>query len=340
MPLCRLTVENFTAFKSLEMPVSPGINIIVGENGTGKTHLLKAAYSAASVADEPKSRFPQKLVEVFLPHEGRIGRLVRRGVGNAAGRVKVSWDDRYIETRFARAGRNPDKAEVHSKKWQTGELGKSVYVPVKEVLANAPGFRSIYETREIEFDATHDDILAHAYLPNLRGLRKAPHKQLMEKIEKIITGKVEVRGEKFFLRDKQGDLEFSLLAEGWRKLALIWRLIQNGVLWQQSVLFWDEPETNLNPKLTRTLVEILIELQRQGVQIFVVTHDYAVLRWFELLTKGEDKISFHALAWDETGEISLETKETFQDIESDAISETFGEIFDFSLSRATEDVKI
>ena len=48
----------------------------------------------------------------------------------------------------------------------------------------------------------------------------------------------------------------------------LWLLIQNGTLTEGSVLFWDEPETNLNPKLFGPVVEILLELQRQGVQIF------------------------------------------------------------------------
>ena len=50
-------------------------------------------------------------------------------------------------------------------------------------------------------------------------------------------------------------LEFTLLAEGMRKLGLIWLLIQNGTLGNSSVLFWDEPETNLNPKLYGDVIE-------------------------------------------------------------------------------------
>ena len=73
---------------------------------------------------------------------------------------------------------------------------------------------------------------------------------------------------------RNGEIEFTLLAEGLRKLGLIWLLIQNGTLGNDSVLFWDEPETNLNPKLYRTVIETLLTLQRNGVQIFLATHDY------------------------------------------------------------------
>ena len=39
-----LVLENFTVFPSAHFDFSPGINAFVGENGTGKTHLLKVAY--------------------------------------------------------------------------------------------------------------------------------------------------------------------------------------------------------------------------------------------------------------------------------------------------------
>ena len=91
-------------------------------------------------------------------------------------------------------------------------------------------------------------------------------------------GEVVIEGEEFFLNPhEQGLLEFTLLAEGFRKLGLLWLLIRNGSLQKGSVLFWDEPETNLNPKLLGTVIDVLLELQRGGVQIFLATHDYAVL---------------------------------------------------------------
>ena len=37
-----LYLKNFAAFTDLGVKFSPGINIIIGENGTGKTQLLKA----------------------------------------------------------------------------------------------------------------------------------------------------------------------------------------------------------------------------------------------------------------------------------------------------------
>ncbi len=41
--LSRIRLNRFTAFEALELEASPGINVLIGENGTGKTHLLQLA---------------------------------------------------------------------------------------------------------------------------------------------------------------------------------------------------------------------------------------------------------------------------------------------------------
>jgi recombinational DNA repair ATPase RecF len=44
--ISKLALERFTAFKTLDIDFSPGINVLIGENGSGKTHILKAVYAA------------------------------------------------------------------------------------------------------------------------------------------------------------------------------------------------------------------------------------------------------------------------------------------------------
>ena len=52
-----LHLRNFTVFNNLKLDFSPRINVIIGENGTGKTHLLKAAYCLCAGASLFKNRF-------------------------------------------------------------------------------------------------------------------------------------------------------------------------------------------------------------------------------------------------------------------------------------------
>ncbi|MGL5354762.1 MAG: AAA family ATPase, partial [Clostridium sp.] len=45
MYIKKINIDNFTVFKTIKMNFSKGINIFIGENGTGKTHLMKMLYA-------------------------------------------------------------------------------------------------------------------------------------------------------------------------------------------------------------------------------------------------------------------------------------------------------
>ncbi len=151
-----------------------------------------------------------------------------------------------------------------------------------------------------------------------------------------MDGKVISKEEEFFLKNKQGELEFTLLAEGIRKLALLWVLIQNGTLLKGSVLLWDEPETNLNPRLMRTVVEILVALQQIGVQIFLTTHNYVILKEFDLKTKadGDGQILYHSLYRNKSGELEVASTGDYLSISPNAIDDTFGRIIDREIEKS------
>ena len=208
------------------------------------------------------------------------------------------------------------------------------YIPAKDMLANAPGFLSLYAAREVHFEEVYRDILLRANLPPLREPINDANRQMLETLEQVIGGKVTVKGEEFFLSNEQGDLEFTLLAEGWRKLGLLWLLIRNGTLRDGSVLFWDEPEANLNPKMFRVVIEVLLELQRAGVQVFFATHDYVILKELDLQMTEEDAVAFHALYQDADGEIACRTSDGYLDIRPNAISDTFTSLYDREIERS------
>ncbi len=63
------------------------------------------------------------------------------------------------------------------------------------------------------------------------------------------------------------------------------RLISTGVLLEKGYLFWDEPETNLNPKLIKVLAASIMQLCQQGIQVFIATHSYFLLKELDLLSK-------------------------------------------------------
>lgn len=337
VPLTRVELERFTAFTHLNLDVSPGINILIGANGTGKTHLLKVGYAACD-AWESGIPFSEKLARVMRPSSDAPGRLVQRSVGNSSGtatvHATVNGNNMKLAATFSRRNsRLPSGGK--DAQWRESDSIQSVYIPVKEMLANAPGFRSLYAKREIHFEEIYNDILDRAYLPKLRGPIDQSRKKLLSGLQKAMGGSVNRIGEEFFLRNRSGNLEFTLLAEGLRKLGLLWLLIQNGTLEASSTLFWDEPEANMNPRLMDTLMDLLLQLQRDGIQVFIATHSYVVSKELDLRSKDGDNVMFHSLYREEdSGDIVCSTAPNFHDIYPNLIGNTFTDLYDREVRRS------
>jgi ABC-type ATPase involved in cell division len=332
MSLTKIILNKFTAFEDISIELSPGVNVFIGANGTGKTHLMKVAYAACDVSKSHKS-FADKLTRVFLPSNRAIGRLVKRQQGKTSGYVEVYRGKRSLKASINSWEEKHESATVDGFfEWLTKPI-KSVYIPVKEMLSNAPGFISLYDAREIHFEEIYADILLRASSPAPRGPTDQARSSLLRKLQQTIEGRVVLKGDEFYLSNKQGNLEFTLLAEGMRKLGLLWKLIQNGTLTDGSVLFWDEPETNLNPKMYGPLIEILLELRRSGVQIFIATHDYVILKELDLRGSKEDKIEYHSL-YRENGKILWHKTNSYLDIHPNAIAEAFSNLYDREIERS------
>lgn len=335
--LTNIRLENFTAFKNLDVKFSPGINVFIGANGTGKTHIMKAAYAACDISVSGRN-FADKLEKVFFPSNHQIGRLARRDKISISSQVVVSRKIKSksvdLKVSFSNHTTAFEKAEISGlEQWESEKI-TSVFIPVKDMLANAPGFRSSYNQRELHFEEIYDDITARALLGKLKGPTDKSRKKLLGILEKAIAGKVVIKKEEFFLKNKQGELEFTLLAEGFRKLALLHTLIQNGTLLSGSALFWDEPEANLNPALMEAVVDILLALQRQGVQIFIATHDYVFLKWLSLkIDHKKDKFLYHSLFKNEDGDISRSSTSDYNEISPNAIDAGYEQLSDAEIRR-------
>lgn len=342
----KLILDNFTAFARLEVEFSKGINVFIGENGTGKTHILKVVYCACDIT-KSKKNFAGKLTEAFLPWNRQTGRLVKRGKGGNSGYVEVhrhladTGESISLKLSLTRNSKKPSDAAISGayEKW-AGSPFESAYISVKDMLANSRGFSSLYNQRYIQFEEVYADIITRALLPPLKGPMDGQRKKLLTVLQRLLEGKVIIDNEDFFLKTKKGTFEFTLLAEGLRKLALLSVLIENGVLIKGAVLCWDEPETNLNPHLMKTVVEILIELQRMGIQVFVSTHDFMILKYFDLLTTSKDDILYHSLYFQDSQnrEINLFSTAEYLNISPNAIDDTFGDIANREIQRSMEKI--
>ena len=119
----------------------------------------------------------------------------------------------------------------------------------------------------------------------------------MEGISELLGGELEYEestGRFYLVTRRRDDLPMPLVAEGLRKIATLVRLAQNGWLTPGTTLFWDEPEVNLNPLLMGEVVGAILSLARQGIQVFLATHSYVILK--ELDYAGESEQTAFAIS--------------------------------------------
>jgi AAA15 family ATPase/GTPase len=126
-------------------------------------------------------------------------------------------------------------------------------------------------------------------IPTQKGNITEELKDVNKRLETLFEGQIEQQTDDDFLF-KKGNTEFpmQLTAEGVKKIGILTTLIRNRQLNANSVLFLDEPETTLHPEATRELVEMLMLMAKAGIQIFVATHNYFVLKQMHLSARRDD----------------------------------------------------
>ena len=226
-------------------------------------------------------------MNVFRPEDERLGRLARRQQGRNRCEVTVRFRKRRTSCQFNFASQNKSEVVIdHTpSKWIDD---KPVYLPPRELLTIYPGFVSLYESHNVEFEETWRDTCLLLGSPTLRGPRGRQMSALLKPLEDQIGRIVLERNGRFYLRQAgAANMEMPLVAEGWRKLAMLSRLIATGSILENDVLFWDEPEANLNSKLLRAIARALLRICASGVQIICATHSLFLLREFEILLGSE-----------------------------------------------------
>ncbi|MFZ4526259.1 MAG: AAA family ATPase [Chlorobium sp.] len=292
----QIAIKNFTVFSEADLRFGSNLNVIVGENGTGKTHFLKLLYVVLAASSEARRKptngatptkslfqvqLALKLLNVFRPES--LGRLARRKQGRERCDISMMLENPSLDTAFSFAAQS--KSEVSIEKLPSVWMDvPPVYLPTRELLTMYPNFIAVYEGHYLEFEETWRDtcLLLGALLQ--RGTKEKRIKELLEPLETAMGGGIELGNNgRFYLRNGSGRVEMPLVAEGYRKLGMLSRLIATGALLDKGSLFWDEPEANLNPLLIKKVAKSILDLSASGVQVFIATHSLFLLREIEIL---------------------------------------------------------
>ena len=314
----QLQLENFTCFSKATFDFSSGINVFIGENGTGKTHILKVLYSNLVFSKNARQGSFVGIEKYF-------------GVSDSDSLINLTLGSQFhIKMLSGNSLLMLSSEKVVPPTNETVDAPNDVlFIPTHEMLTLYSGFIASYENRENSFDKTYYDLAKKLNALPFRGKALEEVEPLLQDIENAIGAKIYRKGEHFYLKFTKTNLEIeaALAAEGIKKLGQMIYLIVNGSLKKDTILFWDEPEVNLNPRYIKIVVKFLQTLAKHGVQIFVATHDYLLVHLLSLDAEYQTvtqapPMKFFALTKDENG-TEVESADTIAGINNNVLLDEY-----------------
>lgn len=290
-------------------------NLIIGENSTGKTFILKALYSAIRAMEEYKRGDDIRSMKDILSEKLRwtfqtdnLGDLVTRTSDDPL-RLKLETDhpENNLEYQFSKNAKSQPGNIISP---EEKKEGNSIFIPAKEVLSL---FSVILKSREMDrsfgFDDTYYDLVKALQTAPTREKNCKALSQVRKALGEVIQGSVDYdeTNARWFYRAANGiRCSIGVAAESIKKISMIDRLLANGHLNTESIIFIDEVESALHPSALCDFLDLIYSVSHEmDIQVFISTHSYFVVKQLfliALLHPGE--VTCISLKKDEMPEIT------------------------------------
>lgn len=342
--LTALRLNNFTLFDEADLAFSPGINVFLGQNASGKTHLLKLLYAvsravaSAKDLDTSKPGFAMHLSKRLIRNfqVQKAGRLPSRVHGHKHCRVDVKADRAAISFDLSTRDQEVTLGSWNIKKEQWPD---PVYLPTKEILSMFHGLVPAMAENGLELEELYSDLALKLGVKSGTGPKVEWQRNLMDPLEKMLNAKVvyDETQQRFYISQAGiGKLEAGLAAEGYRKIGMLLQLVANRSLAENSALFWDEPEVNVNPAFAEPLARLIQAFAAQSTQVFIATHDYFVLKYLHLIAAEKDTpIRFFSLYREKNTDkfVQVEASDSLYQLKHNPVMDEFERLYQHELTR-------
>jgi len=223
-----ITLKNIAAFQKLDWQQHKRINLIIGENDTGKTHLLKILYCLArSIEEYHKTDYApprtweevltNKLLWTFQPPDWALNQLIFKGQQQLKVATRVDETDIYFAL-----GENMTIPDV-SKLINLLSKFNTLFIPPKEVLTAFDAIAATREQLEIAgFDDTFFDLIKALRLPSTKGHIQDNWQDALKILDNLTkNGQIQFDKQRFVFKRNHTQYAMSETAEGLKKLVFL-----------------------------------------------------------------------------------------------------------------------
>ena len=298
-------IKNFGPIKQIQCKQLGKINLIIGDNGTGKTILLKALYTGIKTLEEYKrGKEPRTEAEILIDklywtfELDKVGDLVRKGA-NELLQFQLTFEDQDFSYKF---GKDTTKSIQHLENKvspQHPRKSNSIFLPPKEVLSlHKIILKSREQDKEFGFDETYLDLVKALMQSTQKGKNHKVFAQSRNNLSELLQGKIEYNDTLNIWQFKKGNQKFSigLTSEGIKKISILDILLGNRYLDPNSIIFIDESEAALHPTAISGLLDIIAMLAECGIQFFLTTHSYFVIKKLSLIAQEKNNLPISVIS--------------------------------------------
>lgn len=286
-------LSNYAMIPNFTCNSFSNINLVIGENGTGKTFLLKALYSATRAMEEYKRGDDIKTINDVLAEKLRWTFQVDR-LGDMVTRTSNESLNFDMELGADHIGYQFSSSATSKVVTATAPVGKretnSIFIPAKEVLSL---YSIILKSRDVDmsfgFDDTYYDLAKALRISSRRGKNYSTFSNSRKMLNDVIDGKVEyneTNGKWFYKNNRNQKFAIGATSEGIKKISIMDRLLSNGYLDNQSIIFIDEVESALHPNAIFNYLDMIEKIANEmDLQFFISSHSYFVIKKLALIAK-------------------------------------------------------
>ncbi|MEI0579365.1 AAA family ATPase [Brachyspira pilosicoli] len=273
-------IRDYRQFKNVKFDNFTNVNLFAGDNDTGKTTILKFLYSIThQLKNIENNNMRDCNIFQYINNLYDFNNFQFATSNKSIDKLKnlYLYDGNTIDFSTSLINGNNTIINSNDKINDYNYDYKPLFIPAKEILSimNAVIYLK-NQNIESGFDDSYTDIIYEIF-----ARKNIDERELLNVFKNrydFYDGNIQIDKNTVNYYKNDGNIyNINTVAEGIKKLGIFEVLHNTCNLTKKSILFIDEPENSLDPKMLRELMRFLVDISKEGVQIFMASHNSFVL---------------------------------------------------------------